>query len=193
MARKHLEIRNEDLRPKEKNFRWTTQELEFLVTIQKLKKDGVKCVNKVAAELLRNRTEVAIQKIRTKQEYKQAETRVNERKLINVEDTPRKAQLSRIDIPISVTRTPRILPPVPPTPITGQRRRSLPAVPPLPPGIDRYTSTPAIRKKITTSSESTSESVNRMRKLQSIPPSSLCVDSTLNKTSSVSVSLPEME
>ena len=32
-----------------------------------------------------------------------------------------------------------------------------------------------------------------MRKLQSIPPSSLCVDSTLNKTSSVSVSLPEME
>ena len=193
MARKHPEIRNEDLRPKEKNFRWTAQELEFLVeTIQKLKKDGVKCVNKVAAELLRNRTEVPIQKIRTKQEYKQAEMRVNERKLINVEDTPRKAQLSKIDTPISVTRTPRILPPVPPTPITGQRRRSLPEVPPLPAGIDRYTSTPGIRKKITTS-ESTSESVNRMRKLQSIPPSSLCVDSTLNKTSSVSVSLPEME
>ena len=57
MARKHLEIRNEDLRPKEKNFRWTTQELEFLVeTIQKLKKDGVKRVNKVAAELLPHRT-----------------------------------------------------------------------------------------------------------------------------------------
>ena len=57
MARKHPEIRNEDLPQKEKNFRWTTQELEFLVeTIQKLKKDGVKSINKVAAELLPNRT-----------------------------------------------------------------------------------------------------------------------------------------
>ena len=57
MARKHPEIRNEDLHQKEKNFRWTTQELEFLVeTIQKLKKDGVKRVNKVAAELLPHRT-----------------------------------------------------------------------------------------------------------------------------------------
>ena len=109
-----------------------------------------------------------------------------------MENTPRKVQLSRIDTPISVTRT-RILPPVPPTPITGQRRRSLPEVPPLPAGIDRYKGTPVMRKKITTSSESTPESVNRMRKLPSIPPSSLCVDSTLNKTSLVSVSLPEME
>ena len=126
LARKHPEIRNEDLSQKEKNFRWTAQELDFLVeTIQKLKKEGVKHVNKVAAELLPNRSEVAIQKIRTKQEYKQAETSVNERKLIDVEDTPRKTQLSRIDTPISITRTPWVLPPVPPTPITGQRRRSL--------------------------------------------------------------------
>ena len=81
--------------------------MDFLVeTIQKLKKEGVKHVNKVAAELLPNRSEVAIQKIRTKQEYKQAETSVNERKLIDVEDTPRKTQLSRIDTPISITRTP---------------------------------------------------------------------------------------
>ena len=101
--------------------------MDFLVeTIQKLKKEGVKHVNKVAAELLPNRSEVAIQKIRTKQEYKQAETRINERKLIDVEDTPRKTQLSRIDTPISITRIPRVLPPVPPTPITGQRRRILP-------------------------------------------------------------------
>ena len=126
LTRKHPEIRNENLPQKEKNFRWTTQELKFLVeTIQKLKKEGVKHVNKVAAELLPNRSEVAIQKIRTKQEYKQVETSVNGRKLIDVEDTPRKTQLSRIDTPISITRTPRVLPPVPPTPITGQRRRSL--------------------------------------------------------------------
>ena len=127
LTRKHPEIRNENLPQKEKNFRWTTQELKFLVkTIQKLKKEGVKHVNKAAPELLPNRSEVAIQKIRTKQEYKQAETRINERKLIDVEDTPRKTQLSRIDIPISITRIPRVLPPVPPTPITGQRRRILP-------------------------------------------------------------------
>ena len=127
LTRKHPEIRNENLPQKEKNFRWTTQELKFLVeTIQKLKKEGVKHVNKAAPELLPNRSEVAIQKIRTKQEYKQAETRINERKLIDVEDTPRKTQLSRIDTPISITRIPRVLPPVPPTPITGQRRRILP-------------------------------------------------------------------
>ena len=127
LTRKHPEIRNENLPQKEKNFRWTTQELKFLVeTIQKLKKEGVKHVNKAAPELLPNRSEVAIQKIRTKQEYKQAETRINERKLIDVEDTPRKTQLSRIDTPISITRIPRVLPPVPPTPITGQGRRILP-------------------------------------------------------------------
>ena len=127
LTRKHPEIRNENLPQKEKNFRWTTQELKFLVeTIQKLKKEGVKHVNKAAPELLPNRSEVAIQKIRTKQEYKQAETRINERKLIDVEDTPRKTQLSRIDTPISITRIPQVLPPVPPTPITGQRRRILP-------------------------------------------------------------------
>ena len=77
LARKHPDIRNENLLQKEKNVRWTIQELEFLVeTIQKLKKEGVKHVNKVAAELLPNRSEVAIQKIRTKQEYKQAERKL---------------------------------------------------------------------------------------------------------------------
>ena len=77
LARKHPDIRNENLLQKEENFRWTIQELEFLVElIQKLKKEGVKHVNKVVAELLPNRSEVAIQKIRTKQEYKQAERKL---------------------------------------------------------------------------------------------------------------------
>lgn len=131
LARKHPKVRNEGLCQKEKNFKWTTQYLEFLV--ETMKKEGVKYVNKIAAEILPNSTEAAIQRKCTKQEYKQAEVRVNERKAKhqNAEKTPSKTQLSQIEIP-TFTRTPRILPTVLPTPISAQshRRRSLAAVPP---------------------------------------------------------------
>lgn len=92
-----------------RNFKWTTQYLEFLV--ETMKKEGVKYVNKIAAEILPNSTEAAIQRKGTKQEYKQAEVRVNQRKAThqNAEKTPSKTQLSQIEIP-TFTRTPRILP-----------------------------------------------------------------------------------
>ena len=54
LARKHPKVRNEGLCQKEKNFKWTTQYLEFLV--ETMKKEGVKYVNKIAAEILPNST-----------------------------------------------------------------------------------------------------------------------------------------
>ena len=63
-----------------KNFAWTDPELEFLAeTIIRLKKEGVRKVNEVAAELLPGRTAVAIQAIRTKSDNKRAEKKVKER------------------------------------------------------------------------------------------------------------------
>ena len=68
----------------------------------------------------------------------------------------------------------------------------MPVVPPLPVEANRYTSTPVIAKKPTASSENTSESLKRIRKLQRVPASPLCIDNTLHQNSSVSVSLPEL-
>ena len=83
LARKHPEVRNEELKKKSKNFRWKNQELEFLVeTIQRLKGEGVKNVNNVAADILLNRIEAAIQRIRTRPEYKQAEERVSQKEFL---------------------------------------------------------------------------------------------------------------
>ena len=70
---------NESLKEKEKGYRWTTAELEYLAkTIRQLKKDKVRGVNKVAGEKI-GRTEQAVQKIRTSTEYKQAEQRVRKK------------------------------------------------------------------------------------------------------------------
>lgn len=84
LGRKHPEIRNEDLYLKEKNFRWTNQELEFLVeTVQRQKKEGLKFVNRVAVGMLPNRTEVAVQRIRTRPEYTQENEKVKQRKMLH--------------------------------------------------------------------------------------------------------------
>ena len=67
---------NEGLKVKEKNYRYTEQELLYLArTIRQLKKDKTRDVNKVAGERL-GRTTTAIATIRTKTEYKQAERQV---------------------------------------------------------------------------------------------------------------------
>ena len=59
--------------------RWTDIELEYLAeTIRELKGNKIRNVKKVAGEEL-GRTERAIQKIRTKSEYKQAEQSVRMR------------------------------------------------------------------------------------------------------------------
>ena len=80
LLRKHPEIRNEQLKTKKKNFAWSDPELEFLAeTIIRLKKEGVRKVNEVAAELLPGRTAVGIQAIRTKSDNKRAEKKVKER------------------------------------------------------------------------------------------------------------------
>ena len=78
-SRAHKEVYNESLKEKEKGYRWTTAELEYLAkTIRQLKKDKVRRVNKVAGEKI-GRTEQAVQKIRTSTEYKQAEQRVRKK------------------------------------------------------------------------------------------------------------------
>ena len=117
-ASKHPEVRNEELKEKSKNFRWTNQELEFLVeTIQRMKGDSVKNVNNIAAGILPNRTEAAIQRIRTRPEYKQAEEGVRQKELLlqKVLKTPRTSTNVTLTSKY-VTRTPRTLPTVPPTP-----------------------------------------------------------------------------
>ena len=64
---------NKELKEKEKNFKYTEQELLYLARrIRQLKKDKTRDVNKVAGERL-GRTTTAIAKIRTKTEYRQAE------------------------------------------------------------------------------------------------------------------------
>ena len=50
--------------------------------IQRLKREGVKNVNMLAAVILPNRTEAAIQRIRTQPEYKQDEERIRQRQLL---------------------------------------------------------------------------------------------------------------
>ena len=79
LARNHPEVRNEQLREKVKNFKWTEQKLEFLLeTVQRLKWEGVKNINCATANILPNRTETAIQKI-TLPEHKQVEERIKQR------------------------------------------------------------------------------------------------------------------
>ena len=69
---------NKELKEKEKNFKYTEQELLYLArTIRQLKKDKTRDVNKVAGERI-GRTTAAIVKIRTKTEYRQAEKQVKE-------------------------------------------------------------------------------------------------------------------
>ena len=77
-------MKNEELHEKVKNLRWKDQELEFPVeTVQRLKKEGVKNVNNVAARISPNRIEAATQIIRTKQEYKQTGERVRQKELLH--------------------------------------------------------------------------------------------------------------
>lgn len=77
-------MKNEELHEKVKNLRWKDQELEFPVeTVQRLKKEGVKNVNNVAARISPNRIEAATQIIRTKQEYKQTGKRVRQKELLH--------------------------------------------------------------------------------------------------------------
>ena len=77
-------MKNEELHEKVKNLRWKDQELEFPVeTVQRLKKEGVKNVNNVAACISPNRIEAATQIIRTKQEYKQTGKRVRQKELLH--------------------------------------------------------------------------------------------------------------
>ena len=76
-------MKNEELHEKVKNLRWKDQELEFPVeTLQRLKKEGVKNVNNVAARTSPNRIEAATQIIRTKQEYKQTGKRVRQKECL---------------------------------------------------------------------------------------------------------------
>ena len=74
----HKEEYNDELTAKEKNLKWTEQEFEYLAKIiYELKKAKTKNINRVAGERL-ERSEGAVQKIRTKTEYKQVERRVKE-------------------------------------------------------------------------------------------------------------------
>ena len=83
LAWKQTEVKNEELHEKVKNLRWKDQELEFPVeTLQRLKKEGVKNVNNVAARTSPNRIEAATQIIRTKQEYKQTGKRVRQKECL---------------------------------------------------------------------------------------------------------------
>ena len=171
--------------------------------IQRLKEEGVKHVNKVATEILPNRTEAAVQRIRTKLEYKQAEERVNQRKILHqsAANIISKTKLSQIETPKPIPRTPQILLTVLPTPISAvsQRRRSLPTVPLLPAKTSQYTSTTLVGRTSfqlisTISSEETSKSVRWMRKVvMHVPARPLCTDSMLqNAKLSISASLPEL-
>lgn len=64
--------------------------------IQRLKREGVKNVNMLAAVILPNRTEAAIQRIRTQPEYKQDEERIRQRKLLpqRVLEMPKRTTVS---------------------------------------------------------------------------------------------------
>lgn len=65
--------------------------------IQRLKREGVKNVNMLAAVILPNRTEAAIQRIRTQPEYKQDEERIRQRKLLpqRVLEMPKELQYQK--------------------------------------------------------------------------------------------------
>lgn len=78
MSISHKDVYNEQLQEKEKNFKWTVPEFEYLgKVISELKRDKIKNVNKVADEMLGS-SEKGIQKIRPKSEYKQDDWRVKE-------------------------------------------------------------------------------------------------------------------
>ena len=75
----HKEEYNEGLKGNQKGFKWTDPEFKYLAEIiHQLKKDKVCNVNKAAGERL-GRTEQAIQKVRTKMEYKRIESLVKEK------------------------------------------------------------------------------------------------------------------
>lgn len=75
----HKEEYSEGLKEKEKGFKWTDTEFKYLAeVIHQLKKDKVRNVNKAAGDRL-GKTEQAIQKIRTKTEYKILERQVKEK------------------------------------------------------------------------------------------------------------------
>ena len=72
--------------------------------IQRLKREGVKNVNILAAVILPNRTEPAIQRIRTQPEYKQDEERIRQRKLLHqrVLEMPKRTTVSETLTPKSI-------------------------------------------------------------------------------------------
>ena len=82
MSISRSDIYNEQLQEKQKNFKWTMPEFEYLAkVISELKRDKIGNVNKMAGERL-DRYEQAIQKIKTKSEYKQTERRVKEQMVV---------------------------------------------------------------------------------------------------------------
>lgn len=119
MARKDTEVRYKELTEKVKIFCWTEQELEFLLeTVHRWEREIVKNVNNVAANILPNRGEVAIQRISSRQEYKPAEERVRQKELLSQRalDMPRRTLTTEPLTLKPITRTPLTLPTVPPTP-----------------------------------------------------------------------------
>ena len=72
--------------------------------IQRLKREGVKNVNMLAAVILPNRTEAATQRIRTQPEYKQDEQRIRQRKLLpqRVLEMPKRTTVSETLTPKSI-------------------------------------------------------------------------------------------
>lgn len=92
--------------------------------MQRLKREVAKNVNGI---------EVAIQRIRTKPEYQQAEERIQQRELLpqRILETPRRNTIPKTLTPKSRSRTQQMLLKVPPTPVQ-HRRRSLPQVPQTP-------------------------------------------------------------
>ena len=140
----HKEAYNETLKDKEKGYKWTEAELEYLARIiRDLKKERVRGVNKAAGEKI-GRTEAAVQKIRTKGEYKLAEQRVKEadqriedkrdrrnveeqtESVVEVPDIDDEANRVYQEIPLEQRETPR----------QEIRRRRLPIVPPTPHIVD---------------------------------------------------------
>ena len=73
LSRSHPSLYNEKIKEKTKNFLWSEPEFRLLAnTILDLKSKKVRDVNQHASKLL-GRSSLAIQKIRTKAEYKRIE------------------------------------------------------------------------------------------------------------------------
>lgn len=89
ISRAHPSLYNEQLKEKTRNFQWTEPEFRFLAdTILDLKQRKIRNINLTASEVLGRRHQ-AIQKIRTKTDYKRIERTVRlERNNSSVEQTP---------------------------------------------------------------------------------------------------------